>query len=191
MRYNEIIVTISVQIPLSVMLLAKPRLVCLLAVGFVLVWALVDFVLFFAFTIDGDAAGTPRTIRMDVMAVCLTIGNTICSIAVIVATMITWWATKRNLGYFFVVAASGCVIGATFSTRATYDTLIVPSSDAASVSIVLFASLLVPALTLPVSSMMTFWYLYKEKDSDWEQAAKEEAVPINRQPTDTQTKQPV
>jgi hypothetical protein len=173
------------------MLLAKSKLVCLLAVGFVWVWTWVNFALFFAFVIDGggfpDTA--PDTLHMDVMAVCLTVGNTICLIVAIVAMVIARCA-KRNLVLFCMFVATGCVISAIFSVWATYDTLIVPSSDAASVSIVLFASLLVPALTLPVSSMMTFWYLYKEKDSDWEQAAKEEAVPINRQPTDTQTKQP-
>jgi hypothetical protein len=164
------------------MLLAKLRLVCLLAVGFMSVWALVNWVLLLVCAIDVNI------LRMDVMAVCLTIGNVICSIAAGLATGISCWA-GRDSGWCLYIAFMGCMFGSISSVIATCYAF-ADSASNSSTAILVALSLIIPTLILSGSSLVVLQNLREEKDSDWAKPTKEETIPINRQPTDTQPKQP-
>jgi hypothetical protein len=180
MRYNKIIVTISVQIPLTVMLLAKSKLVCLLMEIPLLVWPLVNSALFIAFIRDANMLPT------DIMTVCLFIGNVICLMVACVATWI-YWRTKGNLDLCFRIndaIYTGMIIVAVIITSK-----IIIKPDESS-DIVVMLALISSMIAFPSRfCVMTCQYCGEDKGSNWEQSAKEEIVPINHKPTDTQTKQ--
>jgi hypothetical protein len=119
----------------------------------------------------------------------LATGNVICLIAAGLATGISWWA-GRSLGWCFFMAFMGCMSGSTLSVIATYYAFADSASNSSTVILVAL-SLTISMLTLSGSSLIVLQNLREEKDSNWAKPTKEETVPINRQPTDTQPQQPV
>jgi hypothetical protein len=159
------------------MLLAKPRLVCLLMEISLLVWPLVNFTLFIAFTKDANMLPT------DIMAVCLFIGNVICLMVACVAMWI-YWRTKGNLDLCSRMSSAMYMGMISVSVIITLKIIIEPDESS---DLVVLCALIVPIIALPSRfCVVTCQYLC----SDWEQAAKEETVPINHKSTDTQPKQP-
>jgi hypothetical protein len=142
------------------------------------VWALVNCALILVWAIDVN------TLRMDVMVVCWTIVNVIC----LIAAGLSWWASRSLDGRFFM-AFMGCMSGSILSVIATCYAF-ADSASNSSTAILVASSLNISMLILSGNSLTVLQNLCEEKDSDWAKPTKEETTPLNRQPTDTQPKQP-